>query len=79
MYDCIIIGGGPAGLSASFYTIRAGLKTLIFAKDTGALEKAHVENYFGFEKPVKGTELIAASRRTLCGLAVRYRKTRSPE
>jgi len=62
MYDCIIIGGGPAGLSASFYTIRAGLKTLIFAKDTGALEKAHVENYFGFEKPVKGTELIAASR-----------------
>lgn len=62
MYDCIIIGGGPAGLSAALYTLRAGLKTLIFAKDTGALEKAHIENYFGFENPVAGAELIAASR-----------------
>lgn len=56
--DVIIIGKGPAGISASLYTQRAKLKTIVFGKDTGALEKAHlIENYYGLGEPVSGKEL----------------------
>lgn len=48
MYDVIIIGKGPAGISASLYIKRANLSVLIIGKDTGALEKAKtIENYYG--------------------------------
>lgn len=48
MYDVIIIGRGPAGISASLYTKRANLKTLVIGKDGGALAKAQkIENYYG--------------------------------
>ena len=48
MYDVIIIGKGPAGISASLYAKRAGLSVLIIGKGLGALEKAKkVENYYG--------------------------------
>ena len=39
-YDVIIVGNGPAGLSAALYTSRANLKTLVIGKDDGALTKA---------------------------------------
>ncbi|MEM4263339.1 MAG: NAD(P)/FAD-dependent oxidoreductase [Candidatus Woesearchaeota archaeon] len=50
-YDVIIIGTGPAGLSAAIYTARAELKTLVLGKTENAqLWKAHtIENYFGIE------------------------------
>lgn len=48
MYDVIIIGKGPAGISASLYVKRANLKVAIIGKDDGALKKAtKVENYYG--------------------------------
>lgn len=48
MYDVIIIGKGPAGISASLYIKRANLSVLVIGKDIGALEKAKkVENYYG--------------------------------
>jgi len=48
MYDVIIIGKGPAGISASLYIKRANLSVLIIGKDIGALEKAKkIENYYG--------------------------------
>ena len=34
MYDCIIIGAGPAGISAGIYAARAGMKTIIIEKGT---------------------------------------------
>ncbi len=59
MYDVIIIGKGPAGLSASLYTTRANLKTLIIGKDDSALRKAaKIENYFGFAEAVSGEHLL---------------------
>ena len=59
MYDTIIIGNGPAGISTALYTTRANLKTLIIGKDTGALKNAHeIENYYGFEHPISGKQLI---------------------
>ena len=65
VYDVIIIGKGPAGISASLYTIRANLKTLIIGKDNSNLEKAdRIENYYGFENPISGKDLLAARHKT---------------
>ena len=49
VYDVIIVGGGPAGLTAGLYTSRAKLNTLIIEKkETGSLIMAHkVDNYPG--------------------------------
>lgn len=60
IYDAIILGKGPAGISASVYLARAGLSVLVVGKETGALERAeHIENYYGFPEPVSGAELAA--------------------
>lgn len=57
-YDVIIIGSGPAGISASLYTARANLKTLIISKGIGILEKVNkIDNYYGLEKALTGEEL----------------------
>ena len=58
MYDVIIIGAGPAGITASLYTVRKNLKTLIIYGENSSLEKAHkIENYYGFENGIDGKEL----------------------
>lgn len=58
MFDSIIIGSGPAGISASLYMARAGLKVLVISKKEGTLDKAEkIENYYGFENPISGEEL----------------------
>ena len=44
-YDVIIIGAGPAGISASLYTKRGNLKTLVLYEDKSSLEKTDkIEN-----------------------------------
>ena len=59
MYDCIIIGKGPAGISAAIYISRSNLKCLVIGKNQTALKKAKsIENYYGFEKPISGEELF---------------------
>ena len=59
MSEIIIIGNGPAGISAALYTVRAGIQTTIIGKDSGSLAKAEkIENYFGFEQPVTGNQLV---------------------
>src|SRR3989344_327983 len=51
IYDIIIIGGGPAGLTAGLYTARRALKTLILSKDLGgqASLSYDIENYPGVD------------------------------
>lgn len=57
-YDVAIIGAGPAGITASLYTKRANLKTLVLYKDESSLEKADIiENYYGFKKGISGKKL----------------------
>lgn len=59
LYDVIIIGKGPAGISAALYTVRANLKTLVIGADGSALLKTEkIENYYGFELPVGGRQLL---------------------
>ena len=64
MYDVIIIGKGPAGLSASLYTVRSNLKTLIIGKNESRLRKADkIDNYFGFAGTVSGEKLLTEGER----------------
>ncbi len=60
MYDVIIIGGGPAGLSAAIYGARKILKTLLVSKDIGGQVTwtYDVDNYLGFSQ-VDTADLIA--------------------
>ena len=58
MYDVIMIGAGPAGISASLYTKRNNLKTLVIYNDKSSLEKTDkIENYYGFENGIDGKTL----------------------
>lgn len=59
IYDVIIIGGGPAGLTAGLYTGRSRLSTLIIEREgKGSLYMAHqVDNYPGFPEGITGVEL----------------------
>lgn len=58
MYDVIIIGAGPAGISASLYTTRGNLKTLVIYNGISSLEKAKkIDNYYGFKDGISGEEL----------------------
>ena len=71
MYDAVMIGSGPAGLSAALYTSRANLKTLVIGKDRGALEKAdRIENYFGMAEPISGCELVENTKTQARNLGV---------
>ena len=55
-YQIIIIGGGPAGVSAALYLARAAIKTLIIENGPGALSRAHkIDNYYGVA--ASGSEL----------------------
>ena len=60
-WDLIIVGGGPAGLTAGIYAARSGLKTLILERNVpGGLvkEAAIIENYPGFPEGIQGFDLV---------------------
>lgn len=66
IYDVIIIGNGPAGISAALYTIRANIKTLILGLGDSVLNKAaKIENYYGFSEPISGVKLIDEGEKQL--------------
>ena len=54
----MIIGAGPAGISAALYATRGNMNPLVINNGIGALEKAEkIENYYGLEQPLSGKEL----------------------
>jgi thioredoxin reductase (NADPH) len=60
-YDVIIIGGGPAGLTAGIYTARYGLRTLILEGKRLGGRAAHshrIDNFPGFPEGISGVELM---------------------
>ena len=59
MYDVIIIGAGPAGISASLYLKRANKSVLVLYSGESQLEKAHlIDNYYGFPNGISGKQLF---------------------
>lgn len=59
--DVLIIGAGPAGISAALYARRGGLDVTVVTKgiETGGLAQAEkIENYYGFPEPISGRELL---------------------
>ena len=62
IYDSVIIGGGPAGLSAGIYVARTGLQAILLEKSIlggQAITTDTIENYPGFPEPVSGFEVIS--------------------
>lgn len=58
MYDVIVIGSGPAGITAAIYSKRRNLSILVISKGIGALQKTEkIDNYYGFESGISGKEL----------------------
>ena len=58
MYDVIIIGSGPAGVTAAIYAKRGGLNPLVIYNGFGKKRKTEkIENYYGFSK-ISGKELF---------------------
>ncbi len=59
MYDLIIVGGGPAGISASIYAARKKMNFLLVSRDIGGqvLTSGNIENYLGFSE-VDGVQLV---------------------
>jgi thioredoxin reductase (NADPH) len=75
LYDVIIIGGGPAGLSAAQYASRAKLKTIVLDKSSagGALAFASlIENYPGICQPMTGKELLDIFRKQAVDFGAEY-------
>lgn len=71
-YDLIILGSGPAGLTAGIYAGRAKIKTLILGADPGGnpLKYDHIGNYPGFAQGVPGAQLMMGMIMQVDGLGV---------
>jgi thioredoxin reductase (NADPH) len=66
MYDVIILGGGPAGLTAGIYSVRAGRKTLVVTGPRWGgqlMLTTLVENFPGFVDGIEGPELMMNMRK----------------
>jgi thioredoxin reductase (NADPH) len=66
VYDLIIVGAGPAGMSAGIYAGRYRIKTLVLSKDVGGTcTTAHlVENYPGYNS-ISGMDLMMKFKKHL--------------
>jgi thioredoxin reductase (NADPH) len=75
MYDAIIIGSGPAGISCALYLKRGNLNVLVIGNDKSNLSKAHkIDNYYGFPGGISGEELYNNGIRQAEELGIEVKK-----
>lgn len=76
MEKIVIVGGGPAGVSAALYAARANMDPLLINSGIGGLEKAEkIENYYGLAQPLSGKELFETGLAQAKALGVRILET----
>lgn len=76
-FDILIIGGGPAGLSAGIYATRSGLKSLLIEKSCvggQAITTDRIENYPGFPEPISGPDLLERMKMQAEGFGLEIRE-----
>lgn len=73
MYDVMVIGGGPAGVSAAIYAVRGGMKTVLFEKmyiGGQITSTSEMVNYAGFADPVSGVDFAEQMFEQMSALGV---------
>ena len=76
MEDIVIIGSGPAGISAALYAVRGNLSPLVLTNGVGALEKAErIQNYYGNKEFLTGQELHENGMEQARKMGVRFKET----
>ena len=75
MYDVVVIGGGPSGISASLYAKRANLEVLVLHNNESNVEQAHqIDNFYGFPGGITGKELYNKGIRQAEQLGIEVKK-----
>jgi len=72
--DVIVVGGGPAGLSAALFAQKNGLETVVFDADGTWMHKAHLFNYLGIGS-VDGSAYMDVARRQVESFGADLRET----
>jgi thioredoxin reductase (NADPH) len=75
LYDLVIIGAGPAGLTCAIYAARARLKVLVlesFSLPTQAVTTSWIENYPGFPEGIGGFELVEKMKQQAAGFGAEF-------
>lgn len=75
MNDILIIGAGPAGISAAIYAKRAGVNVTVLYYGESNVEKSKIiENYYGFENGIDGKELFNNGLKQAQNLGIEVKK-----
>ena len=73
MSQVIVVGGGPAGLSAALFTAKNDLETVVFDTDQTWMHKAHLFNYPGIES-LDGSDFVETTREQVDGFGADRRE-----